>query len=74
MVRPPGEPPARTRTGWPWGPAATGSGPSLQQHNPLVTIDGGVSYAGAPLIDHNGQVLGAHCVLDTSARSFDRIG
>lgn len=42
----------------------------VQQHNPLVSIDGFASYAGVPLIDPNGRVLGAHCVLGTSAHTF----
>ncbi|MEV4283197.1 response regulator [Actinoplanes xinjiangensis] len=41
-----------------------------QQHNPLVQIDGFISYAGVPLVDRDGQVLGAHCVLGTSAQTF----
>ena len=41
-----------------------------QQHNPLVQIDGFTSYAGVPLIDRDGRVLGAHCVLGTSAHTF----
>ncbi|MGK5681664.1 response regulator [Actinoplanes sp. URMC 104] len=42
----------------------------VQQHNPLVTIDGWASYAGVPLIDHHGHVFGVHCVLDTSPHTF----
>ena len=42
----------------------------IQQHNPLVAIDGFTSYAGVPLIDGNGQVLGAHCVIGTTTHTF----
>ena len=42
----------------------------VQRHNPLVTIDGFTSYAGVPLIDHDGHVFGAHCVLGTSTHTF----
>ncbi|GAA2711550.1 GAF domain-containing protein [Actinoplanes palleronii] len=38
--------------------------------NPMLTLTGLRSYAGVPLIDDNGQVLGAHCVLDTVPRHF----
>jgi len=41
-----------------------------QSDIPLVTVDGIRSYAGMPLkID--GQVVGAHCVIGATARSFD---
>lgn len=43
----------------------------IQQHNPLVTIDGIRSYAGVPLLDDTGTVLGAHCVIGTSPHEFD---
>jgi DNA-binding response OmpR family regulator len=41
-----------------------------QRDNPFVTRDKFVSYAGVPLIDQDGQVLGAHCVLGADARAF----
>jgi GAF domain-containing protein len=37
--------------------------------NPLATVDGFRSYAGAPLI-LDGQVLGAHCVISTATHEF----
>jgi GAF domain-containing protein len=36
--------------------------------NPLLAATGLRSYAGVPLLDPNGQALGAHCVLDVAAR------
>ena len=41
-----------------------------QRHNPLVTEDGIRSYAGAPLVTSNGQVLGAYCVVGNEPRHF----
>ena len=38
--------------------------------NPLVTIEGVRSYAGAPLISRNGHVLGGLCGLDIRPREF----
>jgi GAF domain-containing protein len=38
--------------------------------NPLLPAEGLRSYAGVPLTDGDGHVLGAHCVLDTAARTF----
>jgi GAF domain-containing protein len=38
--------------------------------NPLLADAGLRSYAGVPLIDDSGHILGAHCVLDVVARSF----
>ncbi|MEU4161692.1 GAF domain-containing protein [Actinoplanes sp. NPDC026670] len=42
---------------------------SEQAGNPLVTQDGIGSYAGVPVI-LAGQVVGAHCVIGTSAHQF----
>lgn len=42
----------------------------IQQHNPLVTIDGIRAYAGVPLLDDSGHVLGVHCVIDTHVHEF----
>lgn len=38
--------------------------------NPVVELDGVRAYAGAPLITSSGQVLGAHCVIDTAPHVF----
>jgi GAF domain-containing protein len=38
--------------------------------NPLLATAGLRSYAGVPLLDDSGHVLGAHCVLDATARNF----
>lgn len=38
--------------------------------NPMITHAGVGSYAGVPLIDESGQVLGAHCVVDMTPRTF----
>jgi GAF domain-containing protein len=38
--------------------------------NPLLAVTGVRSYAGVPLRDGDGIVLGAHCVLDLAARTF----
>jgi GAF domain-containing protein len=40
--------------------------------NPLCTVDGLRSYAGVPLRDLRGHVLGALCVLDTRPRQYSR--
>lgn len=40
------------------------------QDNPLVTVEGVRSYAGAPLISRNGHVLGGLCGLDVRPREF----
>ena len=42
----------------------------LQHDNPLVTVDGFASYAGAPLLAPGGHVLGAQCVLGLEPRAF----
>jgi GAF domain-containing protein len=42
----------------------------LQRTNPLVELDHIRAYAGAPLITPEGQVLGAHCVVDTEPHVF----
>ncbi|GAA2640511.1 GAF domain-containing protein [Paractinoplanes durhamensis] len=42
---------------------------ALQSGNPLVYIDGIRSYAGVPLVV-DGEVLGAHCVLDKAPGEF----
>jgi GAF domain-containing protein len=42
----------------------------VQRDNPLVTIDGIGSYAGAPLITSRGHVLGNTCVIGATARDF----
>jgi GAF domain-containing protein len=42
----------------------------LHMDNPLLAATGLRSYAGVPLLDPNGQVLGAHCVLDVAARDL----
>lgn len=41
-----------------------------QHDNPLVTMDGIRSYAGAPLIAEEGQVIGGHCVLGAAEHRF----
>jgi GAF domain-containing protein len=38
--------------------------------NPLLAMIGIRSYAGVPLIDDSGHVLGAHCVIDVAPRTF----
>lgn len=38
--------------------------------NPMVTQDGVKCYAGAPMITHNGYVIGNFCVIGTDKRSF----
>jgi GAF domain-containing protein len=38
--------------------------------NPLLAMTGLRSYAGVPLIDDSGQVLGAHCVIDRTVHTF----
>lgn len=38
--------------------------------NPMLAVTGLRSYAGVPLIDDDGLVLGAHCVLDLAPRQF----
>ncbi|MFG1927948.1 GAF domain-containing protein [Cryptosporangium sp. NPDC048952] len=38
--------------------------------NPIVELDGMRAYAGAPLIAPSGQVLGAHCVIDSTPHVF----
>jgi len=43
---------------------------AIQADNPLVTIDGIRSYAGAPLVTESGHVLGACCVIGTAPRTF----
>lgn len=42
----------------------------IQQHNPLVTIDGIGAYAGVPLMSRTGHIVGVHCVIDTQAHEF----
>jgi GAF domain-containing protein len=42
----------------------------LQCDNPVVTVDGVRSYAGAPLISPEGNVLGAFCVVGVEPRHF----
>jgi GAF domain-containing protein len=42
----------------------------LHADNPLFTMIGLRSYAGVPLRNAGGQVLGAHCVIDTTPRPF----
>ena len=46
------------------------AGDALQHDNPLVTLDGIASYAGVPLRDADGHVLGAQCVLGTAPHEF----
>ncbi|WP_440901720.1 GAF domain-containing protein [Actinosynnema sp.] len=41
------------------------------QDTPAVTVIGARSYAGVPLVAPNGQVVGAHCVVDSKRREFD---
>jgi GAF domain-containing protein len=43
---------------------------ATQQDNPLVTEDGVVAYAGAPLVTSRGHVLGACCVVGDEPRRF----
>jgi GAF domain-containing protein len=38
--------------------------------NPLLAMTGIRSYAGVPLIDDSGHVLGAHCIIDVAPRVF----
>ncbi|MGX6600857.1 GAF domain-containing protein [Micromonosporaceae bacterium Da 78-11] len=38
--------------------------------NPILAMTGMRSYAGVPLRDESGIVLGAHCVVDTAVRTF----
>jgi GAF domain-containing protein len=38
--------------------------------NPLLAMTGLRSYAGVPLIDESGQILGAHCGIDVVPRTF----
>jgi GAF domain-containing protein len=42
----------------------------IQRTNPMVEIDGIRSYAGYPLVTSNGQVIGAHCVVDVEPHVF----
>jgi GAF domain-containing protein len=42
----------------------------LQHDNPMVTVDGLRSYAGAPIVDHDGNVLGSCCAIGVTAREF----
>lgn len=42
----------------------------IQRTNPVVELDGVRAYAGAPLITPSGQVLGAHCVIDSEPHVF----
>ncbi len=57
------------RSGEPYVVADAVSDP-LQHDNPLVTLDGVASYAGAPLVDPDGQVLGSCCVIGDQKREF----
>ncbi|KUL22829.1 GAF domain-containing protein [Actinoplanes awajinensis] len=41
--------------------------------NPIMAITGLRSYAGVPLRDDTGQILGAHCVLDAAPRRFTEL-
>lgn len=43
---------------------------AVQKDNPLVRFDGVAAYAGVPLRSPNGQMLGAHCVLNDRAQDF----
>jgi len=43
---------------------------ALQHDNPVVVVDGVRSYAGAPLITADGNVLGAFCVVGVQPRHF----
>lgn len=43
---------------------------ALVRSNPVVTIDGIRSYAGAPLMTSRGQILGTLCVVGTEPRKF----
>lgn len=40
------------------------------QASPLVTDEGTRAYAGVPLVSATGQVLGAHCVIDSEPHQF----
>jgi GAF domain-containing protein len=42
----------------------------IQKDNPLVFADGLECYLGVPVVDTEGRVLGAHCVLDHAPRTF----
>jgi GAF domain-containing protein len=41
-----------------------------QRTNPMVELDGIRSYAGCPLVTAAGQVIGAHCIVDTEPHVF----
>ena len=43
---------------------------AVQANNPLPAMTGIRSYAGVPLIDDTGHVLGAHCIIDVAPRTF----
>lgn len=42
----------------------------VQQHNPLYLMGATTAYAGVPLRAPNGQVLGAHCVVNDQPQEF----
>lgn len=42
----------------------------LHADSPLVAVEGLVSYAGMPVLDADGLVLGMHCVMDVRPRQF----
>ncbi|MDI6105903.1 GAF domain-containing protein [Actinoplanes sp. NEAU-A12] len=43
---------------------------AVHADNPLLDMIGVRSYAGVPLIDDSGHVLGAHCIIDVAPRTF----
>jgi GAF domain-containing protein len=47
-----------------------GTADPVHAANPLLAMTPLRSYAGVPLRDDSGQVLGAHCVIDVTPRTF----
>ncbi|WP_433794813.1 GAF domain-containing protein [Actinoplanes sp. CA-252034] len=49
---------------------ADGTTDPVHADNPLLAMTPIRSYAGVPLTDDSGHILGAHCVIDTKPRTF----
>ena len=49
---------------------ADGTADPIHADNPLLAMTAVRSYAGAPLSDGSGHILGAHCVIDVTPRTF----
>ena len=49
---------------------ADGTTDPVHADNPLLAMTPVRSYAGVPLTDDSGHVLGAHCVIDVTPRTF----